>query len=116
AFTALVAACDRYLDLPTYDPVRALGDDYRIRGPEAEILMLRWFDKQYGDKVGDQIVRSHLVDKFGKAADIITVLDSRSPQLVEQRLYAAIRRPPRLFVRARGAAGGERAPADLHHL
>lgn len=92
AFAALVAAGDRYLDLPAYDPVRALGDDYRIRGPEAEILMLRWFDKQYGDKVGDQIVREHLVDNFGKAADVITVLDSRSPQLVEQRLYAAIRR------------------------
>ncbi len=91
-FAGVVEAGERYLDLPAYDPVRALGEDYRIRGPEAEILMLRWFDEQYRDKVGDPIVRSHLVDTFGKSADIITTLDSRSPQLVDQRLYAAIRR------------------------
>jgi hypothetical protein len=91
-FAGLVASGARYLDLPAYDPVRALGEDYRIRGPETEILMLRWFDEQYGSTVGDPIVRSHLVDTFGKSADIITTLDSRSPQLVEQRLYAAIRR------------------------
>jgi hypothetical protein len=90
-FAGLVGAGDRYLDLPAYDPVRALGEDHRIRRPETEILMLRWFDEQYGDKIGDQIVRSHLADTF-KASNIITVLDSRSPQLVDQRLYAAIRR------------------------
>ena len=91
-FAGLMASGDRYLDLPAYDPIRALGDDYRIRGPETEILMLRWFDNQYGNTVGDPIVRSHLVDTFGESADIITTLDSRSPQLVDQRLYAAIRR------------------------
>jgi hypothetical protein len=90
-FAGLVASGDRYLDLPAYDPVRALGGDYRIRAPETEILMLRWFDDQYEKTVGDPIVRSHLEDTY-KSADIITTLDSRSPQLVDQRLYAALRR------------------------
>jgi hypothetical protein len=74
-FAGLVASGDRYLDLPAYDPVRALGGDYRIRAPETEILMLRWFDDQYEKTVGDPIVRSHLEDTY-KSADIITTLDS----------------------------------------
>ena len=74
-------------------PFELLGtqrDDYRIRGPETEILLLRWFDEQYANLVGDPIVRSRLVTTY-PASNIVTTLDSKSPQLVEQRLYAAIR-------------------------
>ncbi|HEY0553291.1 MAG TPA: hypothetical protein VGG20_03440, partial [Thermoanaerobaculia bacterium] len=90
-FSGLVTLPDRYLDLPAYDAVRAVGEDYRIRNPEEEILVLRWFDEQYARLAGDEILKNRLETEW-QGSKVVTTLDSRSPQLVEQRLYAAIRR------------------------
>jgi hypothetical protein len=90
-FTGLVTLPDRYLDLPAYDAVRSVGEDYRIRKPEEEILVLRWFDEQYARLAGDEILKNRLETEW-RGSKVVTSLDSRSPQLVEQRLYAAIRR------------------------
>lgn len=88
---SLQAQRDGYLDLPAYDAVRNLGDEYRPVPPEQEILVLRWFDKQYGRLIKDPIAGA-VLQACGDATDVVTTLDSRSPQLVSQRLYAAIRR------------------------
>ena len=91
AFETLVAIPYDYLDLPAYDAVRTLGDDYRKREPKEEILVLRWFDEDYSRLVGDEVIRSRLETQWPNTT-VLTTLDSRSPQLVEQRLYAAMRR------------------------
>ena len=90
-FASLTAQRQSYLDLPAFDAVRNLGEEHRPVPPEEEILVLRWFDPQYGKLIqgalGGEVVRA-----FGEQTRVITTLDSRSPQLVSQRLYAAIRR------------------------
>jgi hypothetical protein len=89
-FEALKSQPDVYLDLPAYDALRKLGEDHRVIEPEVQILFLRWFDQQYKDLVSE-FVESRLQNAFNKAT-LVTTLDSSSPQLVKQRLYAAIRR------------------------
>src|SRR5262249_10949471 len=89
-FEALKAQPDVYLDLPAYDTLRKLGESHRVLEPEAQILFLRWFDQQYKNLV-KELVEARLQNHFSHAT-LVTTLDSRSPQLVEQRLYAAIRR------------------------
>lgn len=79
-----------YLDLPAYDAVRQLGEDYKVKPPEEQILILRWFDTQYSQLIRN-LLNNILAEEYPKA-DIVTTLDTRSPQLIEQRLYAAIRR------------------------
>lgn len=79
-----------YLDLPAYDAVRQLGEDYKVKPPEEQILILRWFDTQYSQVIRN-LVNNSLAEEYPKA-EIVTTLDTRSPQLIEQRLYAAIRR------------------------
>jgi hypothetical protein len=88
---SLKARPNTYLDLPVFDAIRQLGDDFVPKEPDKEILVLRWFDPQYGSIIGD-VLSSELKDRFGRNTTIVTTLDSRSPQLVEQRLYADIRR------------------------
>jgi hypothetical protein len=89
-FEALKAQPDVYLDLPAYDALRKLGEGHRVLEPEVQILFLRWFDQQYKNLV-KELVEARLQNNFSHAT-LVTTLDSRSPQLVEQRLYAAIRR------------------------
>jgi hypothetical protein len=89
-FEAFKAQPDMYLDLPAYDALRKLGEDHRVLEPETQILFLRWFDPQYKALV-KELVEAGPQTAF-PAARLVTTLDSRSPQLVEQRLYAAIRR------------------------
>ena len=89
-FEALKAQPDVYLDLPAYDALRKLGEDHRVLEPEVQILFLRWFNQQYKNLV-KELFEAVLQNDFG-GATLVTTLDSRSPQLVEQRLYAAIRR------------------------
>jgi NAD(P)-binding Rossmann-like domain len=90
-WAALKAQPGTYLDLPVFDAIRHLGDDFRPKEPAKQILVLRWFDPQYNALVGD-VLDNELKARFGRATSIVTTLDSRSPQLVEQRLYADIRR------------------------
>jgi hypothetical protein len=92
-FSILEARADYYLDLPVYDAVRRLGKDFRPLEPSEQILILRWFDRQYSSLVG-QLIKTPFLDfeRTGRAMQIVTTLDSSSPQLVDQRLYAAIRR------------------------
>jgi len=92
-FSTLEARADYYLDLPVYDAVRRLGKDFRPLEPSEQILILRWFDHQYS-KLVHQLIETPL-QKFkqpDRTMQIVTTLDSSSPQLVDQRLYAAIRR------------------------
>lgn len=88
---SLRAQPDAYLDLPVYDAVRHLGEDHGPLTPEEQILVLRWFDEQYDmlvkDLIGDLVVQA-----VGEGTKVVTTLDSSSPQLVGQRLYAAVRR------------------------
>ena len=88
---ALKAQPNAYLDLPAFDAVRLLGEDYRPIEPESQIFILRWFDKQY-DKHVRKVINTRLRARFGEKTKILTTIDSQSPELVEQRLYAAIRR------------------------
>ncbi len=90
-FEAMGRQPEGYLDLPAFDAVRRLSEGHRPAEPKSQILLLRWFDKQYCELI-DQIVKQRLLSKFGKQTKILTTLDSNSPQLVNQRLYAAIRR------------------------
>jgi hypothetical protein len=92
-FSTLEARADYYLDLPVYDAVRRLGKDFRPLEPSEQILMLRWFDPQYSRLVS-QLIETPLLDfkRPDRTMQILTTLDSSSPQLVDQRLYAAIRR------------------------
>ena len=80
-----------YLDLPVFDAVRELGEEYRLKQPNEQVLVLRWFDPHYGGAFREAI-DSSLINTFGERTQVVTVLDSRSPQLVEQRLYSEIRR------------------------
>jgi hypothetical protein len=89
-FSALKAQPNVYLDLPAYDALRKLGEDHRLLEPDQQILILRWFDPQYSGMVKD-LVEERMKAKF-EHTTVVTTLDSRSPQLAEQRLYAAIRR------------------------
>jgi hypothetical protein len=89
-FSALKAQPQVYLDLPAYDALRKLGEEHRMVEPDKQILVLRWFDPQYTDMV-KSLVDERLRGKFENTT-VVTTLDSRSPQLTEQRLYAAIRR------------------------
>jgi hypothetical protein len=93
-FATLEARSDFYLDLPVYDAVRRLGRDFIPLEPSEQILILRWFDGQYS-KLVTQLIETPLLENFERPdhmMKIVTTLDSSSPQLVDQRLYAAIRR------------------------
>lgn len=92
--TGLASLSDQpeaYLDLPAFDPVRNLGNDYGPLPPETQVLVLRWFDKQYNKLVRD-LTENAVIAIAGANPPVVTTLDSSSPQLVSQRLYAAIRR------------------------
>jgi hypothetical protein len=86
---AMTAQPEEYLDLPAFDAVRRLGEDHRPIEPQKQVLLLRWFDKKYL-KLSDELVRAPFDQEYSKTT--LTTLDSRSPQLAPQRLYAAIRR------------------------
>jgi hypothetical protein len=79
-----------YLDLPSYDAVREV-EDSRVLTPENHVLVLRWFEKKYR-AVAPLIIDHQVKRVFGERTRIVTTLDSRSPQVVGQRLYAEIRK------------------------
>jgi hypothetical protein len=81
-----------YLDLPVFDAVRQLGEEYRPIPLREQVLVLRWFDEGYGAMVRD-VIKDILLDAgLDEQTQVVTTLDSSSPQLVSQRLYALIRR------------------------
>jgi hypothetical protein len=80
-----------YLDLPAFDAVRHLGVDYEPIPLANQVLVLRWFDKQY-DELVKPLIEAAVTQALGSVTGVVTTLDSSSPQLVGQRLYAAIRR------------------------
>lgn len=90
-FDALRVQPEGYLDLPAFDVVRRLSEEHRPLPPNEGVLVLRWFDDQYTEMI-DDVIKHPLRKRIGENAKIVTSLDSSSPQLVGQRLYAAIRR------------------------
>jgi hypothetical protein len=91
-FRAINSQPDSYLDMPVFDAVRQIGANTAVRQPERQILVLRWFDDRYGvplHKTIDPLLK--IWYKRDKPTEILTTLDSQSPQLVEQRLYGEIR-------------------------
>ncbi len=74
---------EAYLDLPAFDAVRHLGKEYRPQPPKEQILVLRWFDKQYIRLVRD-LTRNAVIEIAGAKPPVVTTLDSSSPQLVSQ--------------------------------
>jgi len=93
ATDALREQSSSYLDLPVFDALRRVGSQSRTIPFREKILLLGWFDKQYRNRVKDKIEQEFLVHESlkGTTPDIVTTLDTSSPQLVEQRLYALIR-------------------------
>ena len=90
-FDALKIQPDTYLDLPVFDAVRRLCEEHQDLEPDKQILILRWFDPHYSKFIGE-LIDTPINNKFDeREPPVVTTLDSRSPQLVGQRLYAAIR-------------------------
>ena len=90
-----------YLDLPTYDAVRNYphlgGSDLQKR-----ILVLCPFNQEYQDVNWSQYVERNITTviqgKTGNPPTIVRTLDMRSPRLVSQTLYEAIRHTPMCIV------------------
>ena len=70
--------------------LRRFGEPPPIKPPDKEILLLRYFHRQYTKAVKDAL-ENPLKIRFGEETTLVSSLNSQSPQLVEQRLYAAIR-------------------------
>jgi hypothetical protein len=84
---------DDYLDLPAYSAVRQLGTQpthYRPIPPDERVLILSSFDKGYLENAGEavQITLNSIVG----SDRAVRIIDTNSPQLASQKLYAAIRR------------------------
>ena len=103
-FEAMKAQPAVYLDLPAYDALRKLGEDHGVLEPKEQILILRWFDKEYS-KLVKGLVEARLKGRFDSKT-VITTLDSRSPQLAS-RTTALCRHSPDIVVCGRldGMAG-----------
>jgi len=81
-----------YQDLPAYDAVRKLGgipENYRPIPPDTSVLVLSSYDKKYLRKEGAIVTTALGTTSPGKWQRIV---ETPSPQLASQKLYAAIRR------------------------
>ncbi len=90
----LAALPESYLDLPVFDAVRRLGadpDTYRPVPASQQALLLSWFDNDYLEDAGS-VVESSLRTALGGDSKVLTMLNSPSPLLTAQKLYAEIRR------------------------
>jgi hypothetical protein len=103
-FIALRSQPHAYLDLPAFDALRRLGSDSAMVPAEKEVLLLCWFNPAYDpvinalrealqqiDELRDEPPTGAMTGYTSSPPEINTTLDSRSPQLVNQRLYSAIR-------------------------
>jgi hypothetical protein len=89
-FTALQALPEVYLDLPAFDAVRRFEEPPSMKRPQEQILILRCLNSQYTGLVSNTL-QTPLKTRFGKGIFFLSKFEGQSPQLVEQRLYAAIR-------------------------
>ena len=86
-----------YSDLPAFDAIRALGgetDDYALRTPDDQVLVLCPFDRGYTRDCWPELQRA-LRDYWTPGTDLgpaRRVIDLQSPELVGRRLFEAIRR------------------------
>jgi hypothetical protein len=96
AGTTLAASLsEAYLDLPAFGHVRQLGatpDQYRPRPPKEQVLILSSFDKTYLSKAGWEIQQSINDAAPGIGEPAVRIIDTESPLVTSQKLYAAIRR------------------------
>jgi hypothetical protein len=103
-FIALRSQPHAYLDLPAFDALRRLGADTAMIPAEKEVLLLCWFNPAYDPVVNALREALQQIDELrdepppgapseyrSYPPEINTTLDSRSPQLINQRLYSAIR-------------------------
>lgn len=84
------SAPHHYLDLPAYHAVRRFAADGLLVRPEIEILHLCSFTPRLEESTSP--VRSAAETIFNPQEGVRRTLDSKSPQLVEQRLYAGLRK------------------------
>lgn len=88
-----------YLDLPVFDAIRALPPKEEDREPKShdeQALMLCSFSPCYSRVNWRQTLKSHLRAQLPKPAgegrpELVRTLDMKSPRLVSQSLYEAIR-------------------------
>jgi hypothetical protein len=88
-----------YLDLPVYDAIRSLPPEREQRIPKEyseQVLMLCPFSQGYSDNNWKRHLKRYLPIYLPKSDDgtsprILRTLDMKSPRLVSQSLYEAIR-------------------------
>lgn len=95
----LASIGESYRDLPVYDAVRRLGTEpgfFVPVPPTKRVLLLSWYAPNYVDTSVGQRVELSLGTAFkerGHAAPpVLRIIDTASPQLVSDKLYAEIRR------------------------
>lgn len=89
----LASIGEHYRDLPGYDALRRLGSDkdFFLPVPAAtRALLLSWYDADYVSTVGQQIERC-LQTQF-RDQEPLRIINTPSPQLTSDKLYAEIRR------------------------
>lgn len=94
-FAALRAQPHAYLDLPAFDGLRRSSERAGAAALDYDVLLLCWFAPAYRKVAGDLkeaiATTESLRSPTGRKVRVTTMVDSRSPQLTTQRLYAAIR-------------------------
>ena len=94
-----------YLDLPTYDAIRSnidiVGSGTR-KVSENQVLVLCPFNEEYQKGNWKLILKPNIETvikkRTGQSPEIVRTLDMRSPRLVSQTLYQAIRYTPMCIV------------------
>ena len=84
-----------YLDLPAFDSLRILGTSSksaRSISPEEKVLMLCPFSHEYTRRNYDDFLRPELSALLEEGTAIERLGDDRSPRVISQKLYEAIRR------------------------
>ena len=93
-----------YLDLPSFDAVRNIPLDFASQRPEhysKQILVLCPFGDLYRENNWHLHLRRHLpifMSRASESIDVIRTLDMKSPRLVSQVLYEALRFTPLCIV------------------
>lgn len=88
-----------YLDLPVFDVVRNIGirpDDYAPLRPEVLTVVLCPFDERYSSDLWPELQRAiesvHARSSRNDGGPARRAIDLESPEVLERRLYEAIRR------------------------
>ncbi len=84
-----------YLDLPAFDSLRILGTSSKSARPitrEEKVLVLCPFASEYREHNFELFIRPELKGILGEGTKIERLGDDRSPRVVYQKLYEAIRR------------------------